>query len=808
MRAAALVAIAACGGGAAPPAQIAAGPATIDSATVTLDFGGLSLDHFVAIGKADDLDPTHYYDPTDPTEATLVPAARATGRDGDWLVLDDGVKLRLIDGPFDGCAELDVDASKVKDAAWLQLALPRAAGEPIYGTGDAAATANVAGSVRELQLRVDQTSESSTNETHVPVPLVMFPRRGAALFVADDRPGALDLAKTDPGVVSATFTLPSRGMYQVFLYTAPTDDPLALVRDYVALTAKPRVPPKWAFAPMLWRNVWDSSDEMLGDADALRSRHIPTSTMWIDDPWQTGFNTFAIDQTRFASPDQLLAGLAQRGFNVVFWSSPYVDVTGVTAADYATAAANGYFVDDGSGQPLDFPWSNGPGGLVDFTNPAAAQWWGARVQAFVQQTGAKGFKLDFGEDVVPELGGTLIDMELAGGDNSVLHARYSAGYHQTYLAAQPVADAFAITRAGAWGEQASNTAIWPGDLDSDLSPHGIDNGSGELAVGGLPSAISRGLSLSVSGYPFYGSDIGGFRSGPNSGAPTTETLLRWAEYAALGTIMQLGGGGPDHDPWDTTLYDAGADATYATYAELHMQLVPYLWMLALQAGTDGTPVTRPAGFVYDCACDDAMFLLGDALLVAPVIEPGATTRDVVLPPGTWVDRATGIPVSGDGQTSITVPAPLDAIPLWYRAGSIVPMFALPADTLLGASTPGVTSYTDPALGGELRLIVTPGAAATLAMNDGTTASASADATTLGFSVGSDYGAITFDLDARALPPPVSAPSAVLVDGVPLPSVGDAATLQTCVSGCWWFDLPNKHLQIRVALTGSHQISID
>src|SRR5262249_28485428 len=162
--------------------------------------------------------------------------------------------------------------------------------------------------------------------------------------------------------------------------------------------------------------------------------------------------------------------------------------------------------------------------------------WRQRI-AKVTSIGAAGFKLDFGEEVVPDLGGSIIPLELAAGDNQMLHNRYAAGYHQAYLGALPPGDGFLITRAGAWGEQATNTAIWPGDLDSDFTEHGVDNGSGKVNVGGLPSAISRGLGLSVSGYPFYGSDIGGFR-----GVPNTETLVRWAEYAALGTIMQLGGG--------------------------------------------------------------------------------------------------------------------------------------------------------------------------------------------------------------------------------------------------------------------------
>src|SRR5262245_34787041 len=249
-----------------------------------------------------------------------------------------------------------------------------------------------------------------------------------------------------------------------------------------------------------------------------------------------------------------------------------------------------------------------------------------------------GFKLDFGEDVVPEFGDQIAPFQLAAGDATVMHNRYTEHYHQAYLDALPPGDGFLLTRAGFHREQRVNPCIWPGDLDSDFSVHGVDNGEGQINAGGLPAAIADMLSLSVSGYPFFGSDIGGFRGGE----PTTEVLLRWAEYAALGTIMQLGGGGANHNPWDTALYGDEALGIYRTYARLHMDLVPLLYSLAVQAADDGTPVTIPTRLVYpDAASDDATFLVGDVLFVAPVIDAGATTRQVVLPPGRWVDWWTG-----------------------------------------------------------------------------------------------------------------------------------------------------------------------
>jgi hypothetical protein len=200
----------------------------------------------------------------------------------------------------------------------------------------------------------------------------------------------------------------------------------------------------------------------------------------------------------------------------------------------------------------------------------------------------------------------------------------------------------------------------------------------------------------VSGYPFFGSDIGGYREG----TPTTEVLIRWAQYAALGTIMQLGGGGPSHNPWDTALYPAPALDVYRTYARLHLDLNPLLWTLALAAGADGTPVTRPCGFVYPDAGVRRRDVPARRRAAGRAGDRGrrhhARRGAAARALDRLVDRRRGH--RRRRHRDHRGRAARSRLPLWRAADRFVPMFARAADTLEPATAPGVTSYADPAYG--------------------------------------------------------------------------------------------------------------
>jgi alpha-glucosidase (family GH31 glycosyl hydrolase) len=805
LRAASVVALIACGEAAGPSPPDAGAPSPISlrlsagAGTVIVESDPLrihverdgtplissstpALELGIAPGGATLFHPPIEADPTFVDWHALDLGAGSTG-DTDATIRDGaGHSARIALSAVEGGGAIRVRiTSDDPDVALIRLRLADDGGA-YHGLGERFGGADARGSIVPMQLALGdaQARTSGINEHHVPVPFVVS-SRAWGLFVESREAGAFDVAATDPREVRATF---EGGVLDLVFFVAGA--PREVIAAYTRHTGLPILPPRWAFAPMHWRNEWPSRAVLEEDLARIRAEDIPCTTFWIDNPWQVSYNDLVFDETRFPDAPQMLGAMRDAGYVPLLWSTPYLDRVEDGAAPASTAEAlfveardRSLLVTGRDGAPFDPPSSinvvGASAGLVDFTSAEARAFWQERVASTVA-LGVRAFKLDYGEDVVPEVFGRRIGLRFADGTTErETHNVFAMLYHRAYRSALDEGagpdGGFLLVRASAWGGQAVADIVWPGDLDNDLRP------AGERDVGGLPAAISGLVSLAASGFPTFGSDTGGYRGG----MPDRESLLRWAEHTAFTPILQLGGAGEHHNPW---LYDEEAGAIYRALARAHMDLVPYFRIHAIRASTDGTPPVLHPALAYpedrDGYGDPNAYLLGPDLFVAPVVVPGATSRQVRVPPGRWVHWLTG--QTFDGPSDATIDAPIGTPVVLARVGAIVPLLPADLDTLVEAEPPVVSPSQRP----FLRVRVLPGAPHAITTEEGIQIRAARAPESIGLEIVAAEGAdLRLEIDLASADPPLPLASEVRADGrVVIASVDPASVRAGCATTCW------------------------
>lgn len=676
-----------------------------DGTLVLTGTSGAHQEFRLGFGFVGDYEEKRNYDPyllKDPTWESAAPfvewaTVTTAAKDGDsWrMTLENGEAGRLTvenRGPGFHLGWTQEEGSTYAPFAVIRTTVDEA--QRFYGLGETFDAVEKRGTIHAMHMVFDSSLESSYNETHAPVPLLES-TDSWGMLVDSFRPGVFDVAASDAGMVEAIFE--QKGDFVVDLY-AP-ERPVEVVARYHQRVGTPEIPPTWAFAPLQWRNVAADESVILGDAKAIRDNGVATGLIWVDNPWQSSYNSMVGDPTQFPDWSGMVQSLHDQGFRFMAWSTPYVEDAD---PDHAKYEANGWFVD----APILF---SDFGDAVDFTHPDAMAAWQERVTA-AKDAGIEGWKMDYGEDLQIGIGAASTHFGLhSGEDERTMHHQWAGLYHTAYSAPYN-GESFILGRAGGLGTQHVTDCIWPGDLDSDFRRFREDG-----HVGGLPSAIRGGLSLAASGFPFFASDTGGYRHD----RPTHEAMVRWTEFSALLPIMQYGGGGENHNPWDYTAYGTSQFteetlSAFKRYASLHTRLFPYFWELAQRALKQGLPVVAPLGLVEpEAPYPDEEFLIGDDLLVAPVEDEGATTKTVVFPPGTWVHWWTGEAV--DGEQTLTVDAPVGAGPLYQRLGSAIPLLRASVMTL-SPSDGSVDSWADTP--GKLNARVVPGSALSFTLESG------------------------------------------------------------------------------------------
>jgi alpha-glucosidase len=522
-------------------------------------------------------------------------------------------------------------------------------------------------------------------------------RRGHAygLFLDNTSRTYFDMGKTDPARV--TFGAAS-GELNYYVFTGGRErSPGNILRDYTDLTGRAPLPPLWALGNQQSRWSYYPEARVREVARGFRESKIPADVIYLDIDYMDGFRVFTWNRQHFPDPSKMIADLRAEGFRTVVIIDPGIKVDPNYFA-YKEGQAGGHFVRNADGSELHASVWPGVCAFPDFTDPQAREWFGSLYKKNLDE-GVAGFWNDMNEpgvflsnetpkpDIYHHPMKTFpLDAKHAGDGAAGTHARYHNVYGMQMARStfeglkklRPDARPFVLTRAGYAGVQ-RYSAVWTGDNVASWDH--------------LRLSIPMLLNMGVSGVPFVGSDVGGF-----SGNPSPELYARWLQAAALTPLLRSHSeaGSKPHEP-----YSFGEEFTKINRAsvELRYRLLPYLYTLFREHAETGAPVMRPLWFEYP---DDARtytvedeYLVGRDLLVAPVVRESATKRGVYFPGGgDWVDWWTGKTYEGGRDAEIE--APLDRLPLFVRAGAVIP-------------TQPVVQHTGDLPKVPLTLLVVPGA---------------------------------------------------------------------------------------------------
>lgn len=439
-----------------------------------------------------------------------------------------------------------------------------------------------------------------------------------------------------------------------FIYGPEFDKIVAAYRE---LTGAAPLFGKWAYGFWQCKNRYQSQKELLEVAHQYRELHIPVDNIVQDWFWWKIKGDFEFND-HYPDPGGMIDDLHRNHFHLMISVWPYFDPGSKV---YAEMDKRGYFIDRTKAAAFH------PAGmaLYDAFNPAARKFYWQLMDNVLFKIGADAWWLDTTE---PETEGRdtniLVSNQVAASNG----ARYANLY--PLMTTSAVYDGqrsvtgqkrvFILSRSAYAGIQRNSTAAWSGDINSDWET--------------FKRQIPAGLNLMVSGIPYWTTDIGGFTDGNPADPAYRELFLRWFEYGAFCPIFRVHGtrSTGQNELWS---YGAEAQEVLTRYDTLRYRLLPYIYSLAWQVTHAGYTLMRPLVMDYreDVTARNTgdQFLFGPALMVSPVTDPGVDQRRVYLPNTTWTNFWTG--ESSSGGKFVMAAAPLATLPLFVRAGSILPL---------------------------------------------------------------------------------------------------------------------------------------
>ncbi len=625
------------------------------------------------------------------------PPAAAVREEGGRLVLATGriraevelspLRIHWYDGDRHFASDL---AFMIHEEHRVHVTRSLPEGEHCYGFGEKTGFLDKRGRRMEMWA-TDQGVMTHTDPLYQSIPFYIGLRDGQAhgLFVDCTARSRFDMGFYDPAE-TATIEVHSP-LYDAYVFAGPGMKDV--VSRYTELTGRTPLPPMWSIAYHQCRYSYYPESKVREIAGLFREKQIPCDAIWLDIDYMDAYRVFTWDKERFPDPARMNADLAEQGFRVVTIVDPGTKVDHGWSV-YQDGVAKGYFCKNPDGSVFVGKVWPGPSAFPDFLQEGTRRWWGDLLKIGYLDTGVAGIWNDMNEPANQarnEFNEKTLPYATRQGEDGRqvphkdVHNAY--GFRMCQATCEglkrgaPERRPFVLTRSGYAGVQ-RYAAVWTGDNYSWWE--------------GMADAMPLCLGLGLSGVAFVGGDVGGFGDNPSG-----ELMARWMQLGAFTPFFRTHSckGSRDQEPWS---FGDRVEAICKEYIDLRYRLLPLWYTLFEEATRTGLPPMRPLVLEHQDDPETAhisdQFLVGRDVLVAPVSQPGVTRRLVYLPEGTWYDFWTG--EQHQGRQHVVAQAPLERLPLFVRAGAVLPMYPLmqhvgerPVDRLTLHVYPGEGSFT-------------------------------------------------------------------------------------------------------------------
>ena len=551
--------------------------------------------------------------------------------------------------------------------------------EHFYGLGDKCSPMNLRGYAYD-NWNLDAfgyTKDSNELYRSIPFYYGLTEGRGYGVFLDNSYKTSFDFAKKEKNTVSFGA---HGGELNYYFINGP--ELLRVAERYTDLTGKPEMPALWTLGYHQCKWSYYPESQLYDLANEFRSRGIPCDALYLDIDYMDEYRVFTWNKNHFPNPRRLTDKLREQGFKTVVMIDP-----GVKADEdyfvYREGTERDAWCKRNDGTAMRAPVWPPECVFPDYTNPAVRDWWAELYKDLLQKDGVDGVWNDMNEPAIFEVknmtfpGDVRHHFEGHGGDHNKAHNIYGMqmsratqeGLRRHLNGKRP----FVITRATYSGGQ-RYSSVWTGDNTASWE---------HLQIANLQCQ-----RMAISGFSFVGSDVGGFVDKPSG-----ELYARWVQLAVFHPFFRthsmgsnvdgaaavdedlvaerLEQGGYNQEPWS---FGKETTERVKKAIEERYKLLPYIYTTFWQYASKGTPMIRPLYFLdqedAQVRDEDVSFLFGDKLLVSPVIKEGVMSKNVHLPSGEWYNYWTEEALKGSSSHSVL--APMDRIPVFVRAGSILP----------------------------------------------------------------------------------------------------------------------------------------